>query len=390
MRLLSSIIGLLVLVSISSAFASSWDNTYLVQTEAFTIIDDGAPGSNIYLTFGDVANESLFWNIGGNTFEFTNDVHVQQSATVSGTVIVDGNVTLNDTITIGGLTYNFPTSHGSPGDVLINDGSGTLVWGPGVSGTTLQPYLSTESYNNCRQVYQGSTANTINIFGGNFDPLTVFDFGPNFTITSVQPITHEQVAVTFDVGAATGTYPLDGENHGVLHFGSGAITVLPGASTTLVPGISTPWVRISADAITGAGTLTATANVSGWDKGASFETVPAARDMELTWMIDNVSNTYGMFGVDNADPNHSYTTIDYALYLRNGNVQVRENGAVIGDYTTYVAGDTFQIKRRCGVITYHKNNGNAFYTSAVVSNTSLVFDSSIYRNSSLSSISITY
>jgi len=37
-------------------------------------------------------------------------------------------------VQLGGLNYSWPTSAGSSGDVLINNGSGTLTWGPAAPG----------------------------------------------------------------------------------------------------------------------------------------------------------------------------------------------------------------------------------------------------------------
>ncbi len=74
----------------------------------------------------------------------------------------------------------------------------------------------------------------------------------------------------------------------------------------------------------------------------------------------------------------SYTTIDYAIYLRNnGALGVYENGANKGTFGSYATGDVLSVERTGSTITYLKN-GSVFYTSTVASTGDLHVDTSLY------------
>ena len=376
---------LLAVVTVSVQ-ASSWDNTLLVNTESFHIIDDGAVGSDIYITFGDIANESLFWNDADDRFEFTDDLHMQQNLTVSGGVVVDGAATLGSTLTIGGLTYNFPTAHGNAGDILMNDGSGNLRWDAGATGTTLKPYIATVCN---KHVSSNTTGNVGEIHGGNFDTYTNFSFDAPITLTSVSIRTHEVADITYDVGNIPGSTYVSAHNFGNQHFGTGEL-VVDGTPITVIPGVSAAWQNISANITTGPGSISSTAGVTGWNKGASFGLAPAGTSFTLDFTAP-VDTGIGMYGVDVIDPNQNYTTIDYAIYIHsNKNVYVYENGKYKWYLGTYVAGDTFQVIRTCSTISYHKNNGAALYISDVPSYDAMKFDSSLYRDGQISGITLEY
>src|SRR3989344_3618706 len=108
-RLLAALtLGLLLVVSAlpKKAAASAWDPTLLVNTEAFQIIDDGDGSSNIYLQFGDTANEKLTWDRLGSDFEFSDDLTVHGNLAVTGTIASSGAITINDDNS-GDATINF-------------------------------------------------------------------------------------------------------------------------------------------------------------------------------------------------------------------------------------------------------------------------------------------
>ena len=114
-------------------------------------------------------------------------------------------------------------------------------------------------------------------------------------------------------------------------------------------------------------------------------------DTSLTFQVNAGATTnWGMFGLDQSDPDFNFNTIDYAIYLANGTLGVYENGTSRGTFGTYANGDTFEVRRTGTTITYHHNGGAAFYTSGIASSTSLVFDSSIWRASNISNLQITY
>ncbi len=84
-------VGLSVLLPYS-VLASSFGPSLLVNTENFTIIDDAGGTSDVELRFGDTVNERLLWNTVASRFEFTDDVHVLNNLSGSGTLRIEGNV----------------------------------------------------------------------------------------------------------------------------------------------------------------------------------------------------------------------------------------------------------------------------------------------------------
>ena len=162
----------------------------------------------------------------------------------------------------------------------------------------------------------------------------------------------------------------------------------------LVPGSNTPWVRVSSSISASNGAMEPAQNVSGWSKGASFGTVPAGTDFRLEFRfaggVNGQTQWWGMFGMDASDPNFSYTTIDYAIYLYYSGTRIYENGSYRGQFGGAAAiGDVFEVVRTGTVVTY-KKNGAVFYTSTVPSSAAMVFDSSIYRNATIDNISLEF
>lgn len=78
------------------ALASSFGPVLLVNTESFTVIDDGGGSSDVELRFGDTVNERLYWNVSLSQFEFTNNLNVQ--GTVSGSNLVIGGLPSCDSL----------------------------------------------------------------------------------------------------------------------------------------------------------------------------------------------------------------------------------------------------------------------------------------------------
>ena len=83
-----------------------------------------------------------------------------------------------------------------------------------------------------------------------------------------------------------------------------------------------------------------------------------------------------MIGLSSVNLNSNYTTIQYAIYLVNNIVQIRESAAARGSFGTYVTNDIFKIGVQAGVVKYYKN-GVVFYTSAIAPTLPLIVDVSI-------------
>jgi len=158
------------------------------------------------------------------------------------------------------------------------------------------------------------------------------------------------------------------------------------------------WVRISSSMATSEGRMEVTTTNSGWNKGASFGTVPANSDFELTLNLFDATGSTGniMFGADNSDPDWNYNTIDYAFYVYGTSLRVYENGSAKGNVASISPTHLdFMLKRENGVITYHYKDKNdtlwvLLYTSLTESTTSMVFDNSIYRYYGAENIKLMY
>ena len=68
-----------------NAFASSWNPTLIVNTEAFQVIDDGNTAANIVLRFGDTVNKNLTYDRTAGRFTFDADLYVQGNISATGT-----------------------------------------------------------------------------------------------------------------------------------------------------------------------------------------------------------------------------------------------------------------------------------------------------------------
>jgi filamentous hemagglutinin len=109
---------------------------YVDDNDADTTYSAGqglALNGTVFTLNGTLTGSSLnFTTISGGT------LHAESLITSSGALVVEGAATFNSTITIGGVTYTFPTSDGTAsGKVLATDSSGQLSWTDGGgAGTT--------------------------------------------------------------------------------------------------------------------------------------------------------------------------------------------------------------------------------------------------------------
>ena len=204
LAILGGTLLLFILASHVSA-ASSWNPTLLVNTEAFQIIDDGDGSSDIELRFGQDLNARIIYDISRSRFEITKPIHVLGSITATGSVTasgalqagsgillntnrsgdavltfgnettdqtlryshslqkfqfskdvaVEGNLsgatlTIDGDVNLQGLSYAFPTSRGTNGTYLQEDGAGNLTWSEATlsssGGVSLQPVYSNAVY----------------------------------------------------------------------------------------------------------------------------------------------------------------------------------------------------------------------------------------------------
>jgi hypothetical protein len=85
-----------------------------------------------------------------------------------------------------------------------------------------------------------------------------------------------------------------------------------------------------------------------------------------------------MCGLSSANPDASYASIEYAIYLlNNGKILVFESGVNKGYFGSYLAGDSFTVERVNSTIVYKKNDV-IFHTSVTPTDAALMVDCSIY------------
>ncbi|MEK7591223.1 MAG: hypothetical protein AAB489_03385, partial [Patescibacteria group bacterium] len=135
-RKLCAIIALLILcptrefsISVSTAFASTWKPTTLVNTEGFQIIDDSDSAANLVLRFGDTVAEEMFWNRGPARFEFTDDVHALGNITASGGLTVANASRFKAGLQVAGVLSGAKLSvmSGANAYIMSNLGVGTTA-----------------------------------------------------------------------------------------------------------------------------------------------------------------------------------------------------------------------------------------------------------------------
>ncbi|MFN8206637.1 MAG: hypothetical protein U0T82_04425 [Bacteroidales bacterium] len=128
--------------------------------------------------------------------------------------------------------------------------------------------------------------------------------------------------------------------------------------------------------ITGSGNSLSKVQSNGnWNGGAaSWNTV--ANNGYFQFVVTE-TNTARMMGLSTTNTNSDYTSIQYAIYLRNDStLRVYESGVLIGTFGSYTSGDVFRIAVVANVVKYYKN-GSLFYISGVAPTLPLLVDVSI-------------
>ncbi len=300
---------------------------------------------------------------------------------------------INGKVKIG--AYTLPNTDGLADQVLATDGNGNVSW---VTHITATPFISTTNV----QTIDISTQSFIEFDGINFTPgmvVTIPGFDGTIDSVTVDNPNHFSMLVTpgttetlYDIVLTIGT------NSNTDFAGNGQDLLKVKDITTFIPGDGTTlWVRegeTASEVATSLGKLVPTVTTSAWNKGASFGTIPANTDFLLefkpVYMAGQSGGGYAMIGVDNADPNWNYNTIDYAIYMQNGtNYYIYENGSSKGNHGNWTTSDVLGIRRTGTTIEYLKN-GDVVYTSVTPSTSSMVFDTSLYRYLGAENIKMTY
>ncbi len=112
-----------------------------------------------------------------------------------------------------------------------------------------------------------------------------------------------------------------------------------------------------------------------WDGGAaSWNTV--SNEGYMQFIVTEV-NKQRMIGFSNTNTNDNWNTIQYAFYLNNTTLEIRESGSgnrITGG--TVASGDTLKIAVEAGVVNYYQNS-TLLYISAIAPSLPLLVDASI-------------
>ena len=266
---------------------------------------------------------------------------------------------LDADITFTGMPLNFPIVSGSSGNV-----------------------------GSCSQFAFNETKNII-ITGNYFDGSATVVI-PGHTVNSTTVNSATQITANVTAGGTSGLFDIQvttSTGTGTLPNGFKVAT----SSTTY--NLGTTDIFRTGTMSYNAGVLDKTSG-TGWNaQGYSIaHAIPAGEAGKLSFTV-TTNTRYRMVGL-NSDPttNASYQSLDYAIYVAaNRYVYIYENGSNKGSFSTYSAGDNFEVKVNCsGKVAYFKN-GSEFYSSSISASGALYFDSSFYQtNSGISNISMTY
>ncbi len=370
--------------AVQKVFGSNYisnNNNHNTSSSSFTfLIEDIVRSDIIHFVFEREANTG-FTELVSDGIE-TSFIFIEESTDLE----IITNVT---------APLNLSIAQGPPGPRGPRGAQGNQ--GPAGSSVIIKPYITSASRT---QIPTNQTEYKITIFGQNFDTNTLFEIIDgdltNLIITNTEVLSPTQVQLTFTSTGLEDSYLLRAYNNGNSHFGVD-ITLDVVDKIVLIPGDNVAWENETFGIEVGNGTMRTTVPNGGWNKQATFGSVPANTDCILEFRyagrgINSTRDAYAMIGLT-IDPtaNTSYTTIDHAIYLRNGaDVYIYENGSSRGRRSvTLNDGDFFEIKRTGTTITYHQN-GTLIYTSLVPSTGELFYDSSVHLSVSLLDIKLSY
>lgn len=155
----SALVATIVMLQTAvGVYASSWDPTVRVNTESFSIIDDGDLSSNVFIQFGDVLAETLTFDITASRFDFSDDVHVEGNITGSGTLRVESDASVKGDILLptGGSSIRFS---GLTHLGLFESGNGTTWKSPESSVVTI------DANSNDTNAYFAVISDTTTVYG---------------------------------------------------------------------------------------------------------------------------------------------------------------------------------------------------------------------------------
>jgi len=254
--------------------------------------------------------------------------------------------------------------------------------------------------------FQRSNASDYRMFkaeSGSITSLGTFSFGDSFEIKrdALGNFDYLHNGTSISTGATTNTNSMYGDgsiaNNSALRIDEIKLTYI--APTVLVPGDgTTAWVDI-VNMTTSLGKIVPPSSVTGWNKGASFGTVPANTDFTLSFNFvlraGGTSPSYFLSGVSATNPDALLPSVGFGWHAfaigTDNRMQIYESGIRVINLGngTYTTGDLFEIKRVGTTITYLQN-GTVKFTSSQSSTSSIVFDCCSYKDLGAENLKLTY
>jgi hypothetical protein len=260
-------------------------------------------------------------------------IFVTASSTIIGNFRVDGNATTTGNLSIGNVSYVWPSSQGGASQVLQNDGAGNLTWatvsGGGSGGTDGPNYLVWDGVASLRTATTsddfliGATATTTQAkleVSGNVNIIGSATTTGGLVIGTVPPITPIPTGDLFNSGnATTSGYLIVGTANASIRQQAGNLYVGGNATTTgnlSIGNVSYIWPNSQGAATTflqndGSGNLTWTAQAAGnWDtltNKPATSTVLSLLDSDSRITVLNATTT-------NVDTLNVYSSITGAGY----------------------------------------------------------------------------
>jgi hypothetical protein len=149
----------------------------------------------------------------------------------------------------------------------------------------------------------------------------------------------------------------------------------PGATVDNVVVYSAPVLWQDVVGVTTSGTSMTKLAATGFGNAGAASVATLSGDGYVSFTTNGNTTVAGLA---HADPAQSFAAIDFGLYLSSfGGVGIYEDGAVIGAFGTYVAGDVFKIQVAGTQVAYLKN-GKVLYASTKVPTLPLLFGATPY------------
>lgn len=385
-----SLLFLFCIGGYSASFASDITVFEGDPEENFSI-SGNSETDDVYLYFGDTLSTFLKWNTDEDIFEFSHDVSLGGNQLVD-MRIENSSVPLECSTEYAGRLY-FNTT-----DVRSYVCNGVIWKQIDEEQTTATiPYLTDIS----PSFIQAGETHTLTLTGGGFSPdTTVVVPGMEGSIDVLEIVSPSQLEITLsptEINKGLFDILIQNNTSSNLAWGDNGVDVLEiNSDITLVPrnqGESPLWERTQG-VLTDEGSVFPDSVSQNWERGASFGTVPSNTDFVLSftpaYMPGTSSRGNAFFGMDTQDPNHEYTTIDYAFFIVNGSsLYIYENGQGRGSVGSFEIGDVLSLIRENNQIKYVVND-SVVYTSDRISTESLVFDSTLYQYIGAEDISLIY